>query len=223
MRENAKDPVLAARRAAGFNRTREQNRGKTLEEVYGSERAEEIRQKLKISHQGKSATHETRKKMSLTRKKLRPSEETKAKLSFVRKQKMASGEIILSPKAGSGRGGFREDLGHYVRSTYEYLFAKRLKDFSIAYEYEPEVFETAHGSYRPDFKIAGKYYEIKNSFNANDPLFLKKKQAMLSEHCLEITVLIGDQWSKDQNSLDLALYTHHLLQDRDDLDQVCLG
>jgi hypothetical protein len=44
-----------------------QIKGKTYEEVYGKERALEIKQKLKTSHQGKTPSMETRLKMSIAR------------------------------------------------------------------------------------------------------------------------------------------------------------
>lgn len=111
MRENAKDPVLVLKRTAGFARLKEQNHGKSLEEIYGVEKATEIRAKLSLSHAGKTPGAETRAKMSATRKKLRPSEETKQKVSVTRKLRIASGEIILSPRAGSGKADLEKILG----------------------------------------------------------------------------------------------------------------
>lgn len=61
-----------------------------------------------------------------------------------------------------GRGGFREDLGHYVRSNWEANFARILRLQGKSYEYEPKSFQLAEGkTYTPDFLVGGVFYEIK--------------------------------------------------------------
>lgn len=61
--------------------------------------------------------------------------------------------------AGSGKGGYRKDLGIYVRSTWEADFARLLTLLELDWRYEPRVFKlrNRHGkvidSYRPDFYI----------------------------------------------------------------------
>ncbi|MBO0863207.1 MAG: hypothetical protein J2P21_32885, partial [Chloracidobacterium sp.] len=64
--------------------------------------------------------------------------------------------------------GFREDLGHYVRSSWEADFARVLNHCGLRYEYEPRRFTLvrADGStltYAPDFFIPdlNLWYEIK--------------------------------------------------------------
>ncbi|HEV7889300.1 MAG TPA: DNA polymerase III subunit alpha, partial [Pyrinomonadaceae bacterium] len=64
--------------------------------------------------------------------------------------------------------GFREDLGHYVRSSWEADFARVLNHMGVGYEYEARRFtlSRADGSkltYAPDFFVpeSGLFYEIK--------------------------------------------------------------
>lgn len=66
------------------------------------------------------------------------------------------------------KGGFRKDLGHYVRSAWEADFARILKLHNLNYKYEPRVFrlikpngEIIH--YTPDFYIKSNntFYEVK--------------------------------------------------------------
>lgn len=70
--------------------------------------------------------------------------------------------------AGIGKCGFREDIGHYVRSRWEANFARFLKFMNIEYEYEPQTFilSTKQG-YTPDFQIKNSnlFIEIKGYMN----------------------------------------------------------
>jgi len=49
--------------------------------------------------------------------------------------------------------GYREDLGHKVKSTWEANYARILKASGIPYEYEPVTFRLKSGSYTPDFLV----------------------------------------------------------------------
>jgi hypothetical protein len=64
-----------------------------------------------------------------------------------------------------GIGGVRADLGHYVRSSWEANIARILIYEGLAYEFEPDVIELPHDEgtirYKPDFKVNGRYLEIK--------------------------------------------------------------
>jgi hypothetical protein len=61
-----------------------------------------------------------------------------------------------------GNGGFREDLGHYVRSNWEANFARILKLQGKTYDYEPRSFQLAEGkTYTPDFLVDEIFYEVK--------------------------------------------------------------
>jgi DNA polymerase III alpha subunit/intein/homing endonuclease len=66
------------------------------------------------------------------------------------------------------KGGFREDLNHYVRSSWEADFARILKLHNLNYQYEPKTFKLQRASkeilhYTPDFYVPSQntFYEIK--------------------------------------------------------------
>ena len=56
---------------------------------------------------------------------------------------------------GRGKSGYRKDLGHLCRSTWEANFARILKYLGIPYEYEPKDKRVrfSHCSYLPDFYL----------------------------------------------------------------------
>jgi hypothetical protein len=64
-------------------------------------------------------------------------------------------------KTTSTRSGYREDLEHHCRSTWEANYCRILKFLGIEYEYEPRTFDLTIGSYTPDIKIGNKFIEIK--------------------------------------------------------------
>ncbi|MBI5306315.1 DNA polymerase III subunit alpha [Candidatus Wolfebacteria bacterium] len=66
------------------------------------------------------------------------------------------------------KGGFRKDLGHYVRSNWEADFARILNLYGVKYEYEPKIFELVEANgqklhYTPDFYTPqnNTFYEVK--------------------------------------------------------------
>ncbi len=66
------------------------------------------------------------------------------------------------------KSGYREDLGHYVRSLWEADMARVFRHFGLEYQYEPETFELSRQdqttlTYTPDFYIPEQdtFYEIK--------------------------------------------------------------
>lgn len=173
--------------------------GKTYEEIFGSSRANDIQQKQSTAHTGTQQSEYTRAKRSESLKGRTHSDTALQKLSETRKEGFRTGRIKLSPKSGNGRGGFKEDIGHYVRSSYEHSFAKMLNENSIDYEYEPERFDLVvdgiDTGYTPDFKINGQYYEIKNPYNVNDDMFNAKIAALNEQHCINVVVLVGPTFS----------------------------
>lgn len=75
-------------------------------------------------------------------------------------------------KTPHGLGGYRKDIGMYVRSTWEYNFVLILRSLNIPFEYEPKAFPLYKDgilvdSYTPDFKLKGKWYEIKGVFKSS--------------------------------------------------------
>ncbi|MDO8435925.1 MAG: DNA polymerase III subunit alpha [bacterium] len=101
--------------------------GRSFEELYGPERAREIKIKLSQRSKGKN-------------------------------------NPMFGKPCPHRKGGFRKDLGHYVRSTWEADFARILRFHNLNYKYEPETFRLVKGNgeivhYTPDF-----YVEVKNTF-----------------------------------------------------------
>ncbi len=81
------------------------------------------------------------------------SEETRQKM--IKAGQARKGRPDLLPKhGGRGKGGFREDIGHYVRSRWEANFARYLNYMGMPYEYEPKTFSLSDTlTYTPDFRI----------------------------------------------------------------------
>lgn len=74
--------------------------------------------------------------------------------------------------------GFFKDIGHYVRSGWEYNFAKILIHLNRNYEYEPRTFliDCGKQTYTPDFydKDRNLYYEVKGWFPKDEQEKFKK-------------------------------------------------
>ena len=88
-----------------------------------------------------------------------------------------------------GRGGVREDLGFYVRSTWEANFARILKLQGKDFEYESESFLLSNGTtYTPDFKVDGIFYEIKGYMTE---VTRRKLDLFRYEYPAEIVQMIG--------------------------------
>ena len=94
---------------------------------------------------------------------------TGKKLTDKHKNKVSLGNTIAilegrKPHLPKFKGGIREDLGHYVRSSWEANFARILKYLNREYKHEKIFFELSNGTrYIPDFYDIknDRYYEIK--------------------------------------------------------------
>lgn len=97
-------------------------------------------------------------------------------------------------------GGFREDIGIYVRSSWEanyfrFLRYQQEKNLILGFSYEKDTFYFEDGSsphsYRPDFKIflcdgTEKFIEIKGRETQKDIIRLDKFKKFFPFHILEI-------------------------------------
>lgn len=113
----------------------------TCIEKYGVEhhmKLPEFRNLTKIKHTGRKISEETRKKLSANSQK-------------------------QTHRFSRCRGGFREDLKLYFRSSWEANYARYLNHINTSWEYEPTTFDLGEGyTYTPDFKLNdGSYIEIK--------------------------------------------------------------
>ncbi|MBU4274698.1 DNA polymerase III subunit alpha [Patescibacteria group bacterium] len=91
------------------------------------------------------------------------------------------------------KGGFREDLGHYVRSAWEADFARILKLHNLNYEYEPKTFQLTKPNgeimhYTPDFYVPSQntFYEIKGWFHDLD----KEKVELFQKQYLDYKFIL---------------------------------
>lgn len=125
------------------------------------------RRKIRRVKLGKRRSGETKKKISRT---LLKSRKERSKVQLERWQDPEY-QQKMQGKSGykRSRNGYREDLGHYVRSSWEANFARLLSFLGTEYEYEPRRFMMKDASnelvasYLPDFYLVGlaRYVELK--------------------------------------------------------------
>ncbi len=104
--------------------------------------------------------------------------EQREKLSIIASNRNANQEYT------KGKGGTREDVGHYVRSSWEANVARVLKHEGIEYNYEPKTFvlqkpDGSNTRYTPDFYALGHYLEVKGWW---DHRSLEKKRLMAEQY-----------------------------------------
>ncbi len=135
---------------------------------------------------------------------LKLSEIARKNISKGMKQYFIDGGTISS-RAGRGKGGYREDLGHFVRSTWEANISRiwQAQGYIINkdYFYEPKCFVISRTTYTPDFYFVldNIYYEIK----AYDTEEAKKKRIMTrKKYGIKIVVIRKYTYLrlKDENS-----------------------
>ncbi len=159
-------------------------RGKTWEEIFGVERAKEMKEKKFKKVFGKNLSFKHRQKISEALKKIIHTPERNLKISntlmghtFSEETKKKISKTLTgryrgrdnpcfgrspSPFAGHGKCGKRKDLNNqYFRSTWEANFARILNYWKIPWVFEPTMFDLGDCAYRPDFKIfdsVGEYF-----------------------------------------------------------------
>lgn len=79
---------------------------------------------------------------------------------------------------GWGEGSFVEEVGHYVRSSWERQFALMLYQKGIEYNYEP-CYDIEFQSYYPDFEIGDVVIEVKGWAQEED---IKKGQKFMEKY-----------------------------------------
>lgn len=92
-----------------------------------------------------------------------------------------------SHKCSRGKGGFRDDLGHHVRSTWEANVARVLRFLGVRYEYESERFDLGDRTYTPDFYLldAGIFIEVSGYVSEEKTAKLR----LMKERFPDITIL----------------------------------
>ncbi len=110
-----------------------------------------------------------------------------------------------------GKRGFRKDLGHFVRSSWEADFARILKLYNLYYEYEPKTFSLIKKNgdiihYTPDFYVPSKntFYEVKGFLRDADKEKIKlfKKQYPQYEFVLINNTLFAELSLKYKTLID---------------------
>jgi len=151
--------------AAGIGFVSDEAKERMSKDLAARWKTEEFRTKVKqgylenhgVEHWTK--TPEARKLASTRSKGYRHSEETKRKMRISASKRIREGR---NKHSFFGRGGTREDLGLYVRSSWEANFARYLAHEGKVFEYEPDSFTLESGrTYTPDFKVGDLYYEVK--------------------------------------------------------------
>ncbi len=122
---------------------------------------------------GRIVSEEGRKNMSLAHKGVKHSLSQKMKIGKATKKNWTNG-VFDNSHIGNGKTGYREDIGHFVRSTWEANFARILNYSGIDYEYESKRFDLGDTTYLPDFKVGNIYIEIKG----HDTKLAKQKRIM---------------------------------------------
>lgn len=91
------------------------------------------------------------------------------------------------PKSGSGKSGYREDIGMFVRSTWEANVVRVFQLCEISFEYESK-YDIGNGEcYRPDFKLDTMCIEVKGYWTDRARYKFDKFKEVYSE--IEIKVI----------------------------------
>lgn len=101
-----------------------------------------------------------------------------------------------------GKGGYRKDIGIYVRSKWEANFARILSYLNVLYSYEPKSYILSDGTqYTPDFITKnGRVIEIKGWMDKRSK---KKIDLFKSEYPNEIFILIdNEKYKKLKNKFE---------------------
>jgi hypothetical protein len=90
--------------------------------------------------------------------------------------------------SGNSKSGYRKDIGHFVRSTWEANFCRVLQYFGVNYKYEARKFDLGYSTYRPDIWLANAniYIEIKGYADAK----WQKKLAAFKEKYPEENLIV---------------------------------
>ncbi|MNC02764.1 Phage endonuclease I [compost metagenome] len=130
-----------------------------------------LREKLSLKSKGKEKSEEHKK--ALKEAKANENKEHRAKVNGDNRRgkpmtKEAIEKIARNSKPRNFKTGIRQDIGHFVRSTWEANYVRILKFKKINYQFEPQIFwliapDGRQISYTPDFYLIEKdmYIEVK--------------------------------------------------------------
>jgi len=103
------------------------------------------------------------------------------------------------------KGGYRKDLGIYIRSKMEANICRHYKLTEIEYNYEPKEFEfkaikRGNRYYKPDFylPIIDLWVECKGWFRPGDKTKLRRFKKYYPEEFSKLQFIIPDKYSKSK-------------------------
>ena len=123
------------------------------------------------------------------------------KCSETRKRLFREGKLKVSQSInrGYGKGGFREDLQHYVRSMFEANFCRILIHNKVGYKYERDTFTLRNGStYTPDLFLPKQniYIELKGRLFEKDKLKIELFKEQYSNLKLIVIYQHSYKWKR---------------------------
>ena len=99
--------------------------------------------------------------------------------------------------------GFREDLGHYCKSTWAANYARILKHLNIEYEYRCKRFELRKNgsikySYTPDFYIpsSGEYIEVRKNMTKNFKKIMEMFKKLIPLSAQKLQIINKDKYTE---------------------------
>ena len=130
-----------------------------------------------------------------------------SKVSVRLREGYSKGTIKVSPRAGRGKGGYRIDLGHYVRSSFEANYCRFLKWLGVEYRYEPKRFvltlPNGTTTYAPDLFLPALnlWRELKGYMREDDALKLKLFKEQYPSEEIDLVFQTEGNWTKMTNIL----------------------
>jgi len=138
----------------------------SLEEIYGKEKANEIRERLRnfaLLNTERNLRNNPMKRI-----------EVRNKVSLKLKGRFSGNKNNMYGRITYPKARYIEELGHSVRSEWEKIIALRLKEADIPYKWEGITLKCNGGNntYTPDFVVGNILIEVKG------PLFDKQRKKM---------------------------------------------
>jgi len=212
------------------------NKGKSLEEMHGKVRAQEIRQAISIANKRplKERISPESWQAYLDYQRANPpmldkkhSDETRRAMSKIALKSYRNGRTV-DPRSGRGIAG--KYKGHLFRSSYEYAFLKKLESQGVVLDDQVEYETIRIGyidskgrekTYVPDFLIPSKriIYEVKPAKRCQETATKQKLlagQTYCEKNNLEFVVITEVDLDKTlmrleiiKNDPDVILFTRH--------------
>lgn len=143
----------------------------------------------------------------------------------VSKKMSGEGNPMFGKTPHHAKGGYRDDIGHYVRSTWEADYARVLNHLNIEYEYEYKTFDITLNdgrrvTYTPDFYIPkeDRYVEIKGFMRDLDREKIEKVQ---EQHGITLDVVSKSEFAELQFKYkDLLNWECPSLPDKTDFESI---